>query len=165
MMTRKRIPACSVCGLDDMQPGKITLDSFWGEFSCSLLGVPALICKADGEYVLDMGTANLVQMLTIFLSHKHKEIKRMDTTNLWLHVGNIDLLKELINQLNQEKIVVLKKDSEMYYVPDIFVRRISAFKTKSSGEYIEEIKLAARDGVISDNDKEKIIKEIKKEEL
>ena len=47
MMTRKRIPACSVCGLNDMELGKITLDSFWGEFSCSLLGVPALICKPE----------------------------------------------------------------------------------------------------------------------
>lgn len=132
MMGRKRKPSCSACGESVLMPGKIAISSSWGGYACSLFGVPALICQSDNSYVLDGKTSNFIQKLTIFLSEKHPEIKCLDTANLWAHIDTSDLQEELIHQLYQEKIVIVKEDDESYYIPDFLVRRIPALQASNS---------------------------------
>ena len=132
MMGRKRKPSCSASGESALIPGKIAISSSWGDYTCSLFGVPALVCQSDNDYVLDGKTSNFIQKLTIFLSEKHPEINCLDTANLWVNIDTPDLQEELIRELYQEKIVIVKKDDESYYIPDFLVRRIPALQTSNS---------------------------------
>lgn len=152
------LPSCTICG-ETMENNIVEFLSSWGAYEVKLTSVPAMHCSNDDEIIFEFDIAEFIQELTILLKEMDGDISSLDMKNIFEELDVNEKRYIFLECYSKNKIQPLKSDEGAYYFNKIDLKALNRFTQKKST--FEEIKLAARDAKVSENDQKIIIDRLK----